>query len=280
MDERAVLAACRRYKLERASRRALGRLGDEHAIHMGSSLEFHGYRHYAGGDDPRRIDWKVYGRTGDLQIKLFDAEIKPHVDVLLDASASMSIDDGCKAALTRELAAFAWHSARFAGFAARLHTLGASGEICEVASQLTAAKSGETCVLFESPSRAARALRPGGMRVVISDFLAPGGVQAAIRELANTAAQLVVIMALGPWEAQPTVAGAESLRDAETSAEWTLELSDAVIARYLERLARVRDEVRSACAAVGATFVEVVCDLPLEPTLRRDLLPARVVSAV
>jgi uncharacterized protein (DUF58 family) len=278
MDERSVLAACRRYKLQHAPRRALGRLGDEHALHTGSSLEFHSYRGYARGDDPRRIDWKVYGRTERLQVKLFEAEIQPHVDVLLDVSASMAIADGRKPALTRELAAFVWHSARFAGNAARLHTLGESAALCEAPALLTAAESGRACVLFAEPGRTAHRLKPGGLRVVISDFLVNAGAGAAIRELASSAAQLVVIMTLGPWEASPIPGGSQQLLDVEGGGESLLELSDAAVARYLGRLERLRDQVRGACASVGATFLQVVCDAELEPVLRRDLLPAGIVG--
>jgi uncharacterized protein (DUF58 family) len=278
MDERSVLAACRRYKLQHAPRRAFGRLGDEHALHTGSSLEFHSYRSYARGDDPRRIDWNVYGRTERLQVKLFEAEIQPHVDVLLDSSASMAIADGRKPELTRELAAFVWHSARFAGNAARLHVLGETAELCEAPARLSAAASGRCCVLFEAPARTAHRFRPGGLRVLISDFLVSSSATTAIRELASNAAQLLVIMALGPWEANPTSSGSQQLRDVESTGEALIELSEASIARYLLRLGRLRDEVRGACASVGATWVEVVCDAALEPVLRRDLLPAGVVS--
>jgi uncharacterized protein (DUF58 family) len=281
MDERAVLAACRNYKLVRAPRRARGLLGDDRGARTGASLEFHSYRTYSPGDDPRRIDWGVYGRTGDLHVKLYAEEVRPHVDVLLDASRSMVLSDGRKAERPRELAAFAWHSARFAGNAARLHTFGEVPRTCESPADLARGASHERgSILFEQPARAARGLRPGGIRIVISDFMTPSGARAAIRELAATAAQLVVVMTLGPWEANPTPEGAARLTDSETDAHWLTDLSEPVVQRYLQRLARLREDVRSSCAAFGATFAPVLCDVELEPALRRDLLPARVVSPV
>ena len=56
----------------------------------GSSLEFQDHRAYVPGDDPRQINWQAYARTGSYTMKVHREEVRPQVDVLLDASASMS----------------------------------------------------------------------------------------------------------------------------------------------------------------------------------------------
>src|SRR6476646_11876229 len=56
----------------------------------GTSAEFSEYRLYRQGDDPRRIDWRLLGRSDRAYIRLAtDRAILPTM-LLLDASASMA----------------------------------------------------------------------------------------------------------------------------------------------------------------------------------------------
>ena len=58
--------------------------------YLGFSLDFAEHRPYMPGDDIRRIDWKLFGRTDRHYIKLFEAETNADFSVLLDVSRSMS----------------------------------------------------------------------------------------------------------------------------------------------------------------------------------------------
>src|SRR6478735_9542423 len=56
----------------------------------GISAEFTEYRPYRQGDDPRRIDWKLFARSDRAYIRLSnDRAILPTM-IVLDASASMA----------------------------------------------------------------------------------------------------------------------------------------------------------------------------------------------
>lgn len=55
----------------------------------GHSVEFADYREYCPGDEIADIDWKAYGRSDRLFIKLFEAQTDMVVYPLLDCSASM-----------------------------------------------------------------------------------------------------------------------------------------------------------------------------------------------
>jgi len=55
----------------------------------GFSIEFAEHREYAPGDDPRYLDWKVFGRTDKLYLKQFEEETNLICNVLLDTSESM-----------------------------------------------------------------------------------------------------------------------------------------------------------------------------------------------
>ena len=57
--------------------------------YKGFSVEFLEYRPYIPGDDPMRIDWKVYARSDRMFIKEFEDETNTTCHILLDMSASM-----------------------------------------------------------------------------------------------------------------------------------------------------------------------------------------------
>jgi uncharacterized protein (DUF58 family) len=55
----------------------------------GSSIEFAQYRKYVPGDDPRRLDWRTWGRSDRFYIKEFEADTNLRICLLLDTSGSM-----------------------------------------------------------------------------------------------------------------------------------------------------------------------------------------------
>lgn len=71
-------------------RRIEGLYAGRHATPLrGQSIEFRDYRQYMPGDDVGSIDWKVYGRSDRLYIRLFEHQAEMTVHLLVDASASM-----------------------------------------------------------------------------------------------------------------------------------------------------------------------------------------------
>ncbi|MCM8815040.1 MAG: DUF58 domain-containing protein [Candidatus Omnitrophica bacterium] len=64
--------------------------GLHRSIHKGASIEFAEHRQYTAGDDPKYLDWKVYGRTDRLYVREFREETNLKAYILLDASNSMN----------------------------------------------------------------------------------------------------------------------------------------------------------------------------------------------
>lgn len=66
----------------------------KHGVHLGKKtgvgLEFEQYRHYEPGDDPKRIDWKYFSRSGKHMIKESQTESHLNIRILLDLSGSMN----------------------------------------------------------------------------------------------------------------------------------------------------------------------------------------------
>ena len=75
-----------------SSRRVVeGQYAGRHASPLrGHSVEFNDFRPYMPGDEIGDIDWKVYGRTDKLFVKLFEHQSDMTVNLLVDASASMA----------------------------------------------------------------------------------------------------------------------------------------------------------------------------------------------
>ncbi len=61
--------------------------------HRGASVEFAEYRKYVPGDDLRRLDWRVLGRTDRYYVKEFEADTNLRLVVVVDTSGSMSFQD-------------------------------------------------------------------------------------------------------------------------------------------------------------------------------------------
>jgi len=72
-------------------RTAEGRFAGRHVSpQRGQSVEFADYRPYALGDEVGDIDWKIYGRSDRLFVRLFEHQSDMSVHLLIDASASMA----------------------------------------------------------------------------------------------------------------------------------------------------------------------------------------------
>ncbi len=67
--------------------------GHHKSPHRGASVEFAEYRKYVPGDDVRRLDWRVYGRTDRFYIREFEADTNLRCYMVLDCSASMGFHE-------------------------------------------------------------------------------------------------------------------------------------------------------------------------------------------
>ena len=67
--------------------------GHHRSNHKGSSVEFAEYREYTPGEDPRRMDWRVLGRTDRYFLKEFEAETNLRCHCVLDSSGSMGFGE-------------------------------------------------------------------------------------------------------------------------------------------------------------------------------------------
>jgi uncharacterized protein (DUF58 family) len=64
--------------------------GMHRLAHFGASVDFAEHRGYTPGDDIRRVDWKLFGRTDRFYIKEYEADTNANFACLLDVSKSMA----------------------------------------------------------------------------------------------------------------------------------------------------------------------------------------------
>ncbi len=85
----AALAALEQKRFT-TRRRIEGSYSGRHLSRVqGGAGEFVDYREYTGGEDLRRLDWKVFARTGKAFVRLFQDETNLLCTVAVDASGSM-----------------------------------------------------------------------------------------------------------------------------------------------------------------------------------------------
>jgi uncharacterized protein (DUF58 family) len=64
--------------------------GKHSSLHRGSSVEFAEYRKYVPGDDLRRLDWRMHGRSDRYFVKESEADTNLRCCLVIDTSGSMA----------------------------------------------------------------------------------------------------------------------------------------------------------------------------------------------
>ena len=233
---------------------------------LGQSLEFADYRDYAPGDDPRRIDWKGFGRTQRLFTKLFNEERQASLLVLVDTSASMDFGTPNKLRFAKLLAASLAYLALKNADSVRIASLGGGpSEEVEATSRLG---FGRVVGLLDAlvPSGVAQMRLPRaapGACFVLSDFLHDPkdvGHDAMVKQLAQAKQDAVLLHILSPEEAEPTLDGYYRLKDAETGAQQEILITRDVLKSYNQALDDLQVSIRSACQKTKAVYGTVQTD--------------------
>ncbi len=156
--------------------------GHHRSPHKGSSVEFAEYREYTPGEDPKRMDWRVFGRTDKYFLKEFEAETNLRCQLAIDCSASMNFGEAVsKLEFAKKLSATLAYIYLAQGDAVGLHVMRKKNpvtlppkrnpaqvqEILQVLGPLDA--KGET-TLSESLHEIAESSQTRGLVIIVSDF--------------------------------------------------------------------------------------------------------------
>ena len=256
--------------------------GFMHGLHrsrrVGLSLDFAEHRSYQPGDDIRRIDWRVYGRTDRYYVKEYEADTNAAVTFALDASGSMDFGSGpvTKFDYGRFLvASLAWLS-QHQGDRVGLATF--AGDLLEVVPPSTrhlrlilhtlgraqATGAGRLTPVLE---RAARLSTRAGIVVVVSDcYEDPAQVQHGIGALRARGHDVILFHVLDPAERDLPGEGAATFEDAETGERLPLR-PEVLRERYRTEMNAHRAELSRRLGADRADYVPLTTDQPLDHAL-------------
>ncbi len=271
-----------RFALAAPRRVPMGLGGIHLSNRAGSSLEFRDHREYQPGDDLRRIDWNAYARTDKLIVKLYREEVSPHIDIVIDGSRSMILENSAKLEALLGLAALFASAASNAGFS---HCAWLAGEACLRIERGTERPSIWPPLSFdyrgnvdESFARNRPSWRRRGMRVLISDLLWLGDPLSALQSLTRDAAGLFVVQVLAADDAAPQTRGNQRLIDSETGQIRELFIDASALARYTTALERHRQNWRTACRQVGGILVSLIAEDLVRDWAVDELVAAEILT--
>ena len=269
--------------------------GFMHGLHrarrVGLSLDFAEHRAYQPGDDIRRIDWRVFGRTDRYYVKEFEADTNASVTFALDASGSMDFGSGAltKFGYARMLvASLAWLSQRQGD---RVGLVSFAGDLLEVVPPSTRhlqlilhtlgrARAGGAGKLAPVLERAARLMQRAGIVVVVSDcYEEPALVQRAAGALRARGHDVILFHLLDPAERDLSGDGAATFEDAETGERLPLR-PEALREKYQRQLREHEAELARRLGQDRIDYVPLLTsqplDLALHAYLERRLAASRV----
>ncbi len=266
-----------------------GLKGGRRSVKRGQSVEFADYRDYSLGDDLRQLDWNVYARLEKLFVKLFIEEEDLTVTFLVDGSASMAQGEPDKLVFAKRAAAALGYIAlaaedrvvlaSLAGRAGRRRAaLRGSGRAFRLLAELSAIQPADGVTDLVAACRHALAQVTGrGVIVLVSDLLDPGA-ERALRDLAGTGSEVIVLHVLAPDEVRPTLDGDLRLVDAESGATVDVTLDLAARERYTERVEAWQAELAALAAKRRIAYVPLMSDVPLADLVFAELRRRRVVG--
>lgn len=253
--------------------RLVGRFGGEHSSRRyGNTVDFADFREYHPGDDFRRIDYHVLARLDQVLIKLFEADDEVTVRILIDTSASMSVEGKLQQA--KHLAAALGFVALTAHDAVSIHTFPTLGVpprfagralVPDMFAYLESLEPAGPTPFAQAAGHLLSRSGPPGITVVISDLLTPEWK--SLMRLRASGSDLTVFHILAEEDVAPEFAGDLMLVDREGGERLTVSVTDEVARSYRERVSAWQDLVQAASRGVGGVYIPVRTDQDIEGLL-------------
>jgi uncharacterized protein (DUF58 family) len=258
--------------------------GIHRSILKGSSVEFRQHRFYVRGDELRRLDWRVLGRTDRPFVKEYDEETNLRAVLLLDASGSMAygrlpdnkFDYACRAVASLAYLMLAQtESVGLATAGAKIsHWLApqaGSQQLASVVATLQRSIPGGTADLGACMHELAERLGRRSLVILISDFLAPvDSLRQGLAHLAHNRHELVALRILHADERDFPFSRWTRFRGLEAEPS---RLCEPAMARkiYLNNFRRHETELRQTLAGLGVEFETFITHTDLIDSLTRFL---------
>ncbi|HWA57301.1 MAG TPA: DUF58 domain-containing protein [Gemmatimonadales bacterium] len=259
-------------------------LGQHTSRRAGAGFEFSQYRSYQPGDDLRRLDWKLLGRSDRYFVREAETETSVTVRILLDATGSMAHEEAgvSKLDYARYLAAALMLLAHRQGDAVGLYVLGDGRAVTHrprrepshlhrLLHELERIQPAGRWPVWSALERAVTPDAERGITIFLGDFHERGDeIRAAVKRLAGARHEVICFQVLGDVERAFAYRGTITLEELETGrrldlvAEESRDLATATLEQQLR-------DLRYAVEESGAALVPCLLAQPFEGPLREYL---------
>jgi uncharacterized protein (DUF58 family) len=251
-------------------------IGQHRSPVKGASVEFRQHRFYTPGDEPRRLDWRIFARTDRPYIKEYDEETNLRCVMMLDCSGSMSYSNraGSKheyaAKLIASLAYLMLAQTESVGLGlcgARLDQWVApragTHQLSRLIDVLERSVPRGEARLAQAMHEAADRLGRRSLIIVVSDCFAPvQKLREGLARLRHDRHETILLQVLDKDEIEFPFRRWLRLRGLEGERAQLLEPALARRA-YLDNFRNHRRDLEETCRALGAEFYSFVTDKPL-----------------
>ncbi len=211
--------------------------GRHRSRQRGSSIEFHEFRQYVQGDDPAKVDWRVFARNDKLFLRTFEQETNLECHIFLDCSASMAFPEKSDRLSKIDYASFFaaslawWVTSKNDRVSLTLFDQGirkfippgsTRGHLHDLLTELENTRAGQGTSITDTLARARPLLKRKGTLVILSDFYDdPAALFRALNPYLHGGFRIHLFHLLDPTEIQLENRGLSRFIDMETAQHLT-----------------------------------------------------------
>jgi uncharacterized protein (DUF58 family) len=255
-------------------------IGLHRSPYHGLSQEFAEHRPYIAGDEMRRVDWRIYGRTDRLYVKEFEEETNVAVRLLLDVSGSLAFAPRGVTKLEYArylLASLAYLAIRQndrVGLTCfdeevreRLATRGGQRHLHALLAALERVQAGGRTRVGQTLLREASQWKRRGLSILVSDLYDDAAeIADAVARVRRVGHDVVVFHLLDRAEKLLEKRGTFEFHDLETG-ETLIADTERIRKAYLKRIAEQRTYFAREFERTGAEYIELDTSEPLDKAL-------------
>ncbi|MFC1490336.1 DUF58 domain-containing protein [Candidatus Latescibacterota bacterium] len=245
--------------------------------YKGFSSEFLEYRPYIPGDDPMKIDWKVYARSDRTFIKEFEDETNTTCHIMLDISGSMEYSS---TEMTK-LQYASYLAASLAFFMIRqrdrvglylfdncirelIPPKSTQGHLHSMLRSLENIPKGAKTSMGKPFHELADAIKKRGIVIIISDMLEdPDAITEGLRHFRFAGNDVIVFHIMDPVEQTLEFNDIVELEDMETS-ERVIIMSDEAREAYQYNLNKFKARMKNDCGLLRVDYDIFETNKPLD----------------
>jgi uncharacterized protein (DUF58 family) len=254
--------------------------------HKGFSVEFAQHRQYVPGDEIRRLDWKVFGKTDRYHVREFEEETNLRSTLLLDLSGSMNYAGQGRVSkhdyAIRLTAALAYlmlqqrDSVGLVTFDSKLRRIipPRSGvpHLRRLLDELQGAQPGGETSLAKVFHDLVPQIHRRGLLIIVSDcFGDVASLVSALAHFRHAKHEVLIFQVLDPDELNFPFEQMTRFESLETAGEFRQLDAAQIRAAYLENLLQFERELTTGCTRHRIDLVPMTSDRPFADALAHYL---------